>query len=132
MDEATNRVIQREWTRGNDLWNEANFAILNRSGHPMDPADLPPHHRVFEIERDGSSLAIRNRVFHRQPIDELVVPEVDDLHPAGIGCTRAWRHHDRRDSGLPGSATWWLPTSGTPRPAQWPRDWRRTTTKTPS
>ena len=40
-------------------------------------ADLPPHHRVFEIERDGSSLAIRNRVFHRQPIAELVVPEVD-------------------------------------------------------
>ena len=46
-------------------------------GRPLDPADLPPHHRVFEVERDGSSHSIRNRVFHRQPIDELVVPEVD-------------------------------------------------------
>ena len=58
-------------------WNEANFAILNRSGHPLDEADLPPRHRVFEVDRDGSSLTIRNRAFHRQPIDELVVPEVD-------------------------------------------------------
>ncbi len=70
-------IIQREWTRGTDLWNEANFAILNRSGHPLDRADLPPRHRVFEIERDGSSLTIRNRAFHRQPLAELVVSEVD-------------------------------------------------------
>jgi NAD kinase len=69
--------IQREWTRGNDLWNEANFAILNRSGRPLDPADLPRNHRVFEIEQDGSSLSIRNRVFHHEPINELVVEEVD-------------------------------------------------------
>ncbi len=69
--------IEREWTRGQELWQQANFAILNRSGRPLDPADLPPHHRVFEVERDGSSLSIRNRAFHRQPIDELVVPEVD-------------------------------------------------------
>jgi NAD kinase/nicotinic acid mononucleotide adenylyltransferase len=70
-------IIQREWTRGRDLWNEANIAILNRSGHPLEPADLPPRHRVFEVENDGSSLAIRNKIFHHQPIDELVVPEVD-------------------------------------------------------
>jgi NAD+ kinase len=69
-------LIQREWMRGNELWSEGNFAILNRSGYPLDQGELPPHHRVFEIERDGSSHAIRNRVFHRQPIDELVVPDV--------------------------------------------------------
>jgi NAD kinase len=70
-------IIQREWTRGNELWNEANFAILNRSGNPLAPADLPPNHRVFETERDGASLAIRNRAFHREPIADLVVAEVD-------------------------------------------------------
>ncbi len=70
-------IIQREWTRGNDLWNEANFAILNRSGHPFDQTDLPPRHRLFEVENDGSSLAIRNKVFHHQPIDGLVVSEVE-------------------------------------------------------
>ena len=69
--------IQREWTRGPELWQEANFAILNRSGDPLDQAELPPHHRVFEIDRDGSSLVIRNRVFHRQSIAKLVVKEVD-------------------------------------------------------
>ena len=70
-------IIQREWTRGNDLWNEANFAILNRSGHSLDRADMPSRHRLFEVENDGSSLAIRNKVFHHQPIGDLVVPEVD-------------------------------------------------------
>ena len=70
-------TIQREWTRGHDLWNEANFAVLNRSGHPLDQADLPPSHRLFEVENDGSSLAIRNKIFHHQGIGELVVPEVD-------------------------------------------------------
>jgi NAD+ kinase len=69
--------IEREWTRGRELWQEANFAILNRSGDPIDPADLPPRHRLFEVERDGSSQVIRNRAFHRQPIGELVVPEVE-------------------------------------------------------
>jgi NAD+ kinase len=70
-------IIQREWTRGRDLWNEAKFAVLNRSGQPLEPASLPPQHRIFEIERDGSSLAIRNRAFQRQPLGELVIPEVD-------------------------------------------------------
>jgi NAD+ kinase len=69
--------IQREWTRGNELWSETNFAILNRSGQPLDPADLPRNHRVFAVESDGSSLAIRNRAFHHEPIAELVVEEVD-------------------------------------------------------
>ena len=53
---SNDSIIQRQWTRGNELWNEANFAILNRSGKPLDPADLPPNHRVFETERDGASL----------------------------------------------------------------------------
>ena len=70
-------IIQREWTRGGELWVEANFAILNRSGQPLDPACLPPQHRLLAIERDGSSRAIRNRAFHRQSLDEVVTPEVE-------------------------------------------------------
>ena len=69
-------LIERQWMRGNELWRDANFAILNRSRHPLDEQELPPHHRVFEVERDGSSQDIRHRVFHRQPIDDLVIPEV--------------------------------------------------------
>jgi NAD kinase/nicotinic acid mononucleotide adenylyltransferase len=70
-------IIQSNWTRGNELWNEANFAILNRSGGPLVLADLPRHNRVFTAERHGASLAIRNRAFHREPIADLVVAEVD-------------------------------------------------------
>ncbi len=68
--------IQRSWSRGGELWAEARFAILNRTGQPLDPADLPPCHRHFDVGRDGSSLGIRERVFHHRPFDDLVVPEV--------------------------------------------------------
>ena len=69
-------AIQHTWSRGAELWAEARFAILNRSGRPLDPADLPPRHRVFEVEHDGSSQEIRDRVFHHRPIEDLVIPEV--------------------------------------------------------
>ncbi len=111
-------IIQREWTRGTDLWNEANFAILNRSGQPLDQAEFPPRHRLFEVENDGSSLAIRNKVFHHQPIGDLVVPEVDGYirrHRLyqGVASPRQTRFRlDRM------RRTWWWPTSGMPIPAR--------------
>ena len=70
-------IIERDWTRGRELWEQVNFAVLNRSGEPLDSAGLPPHHRVFDVERDGSSHTVRNRAFHRQPLGDLVVPEVE-------------------------------------------------------
>ena len=69
-------AIQHTWARGPELWAEARFAILNRSGRPLDPADLPPRHRLFEVQHDGSSQEIRDRVFHHRPIEDLVIPEV--------------------------------------------------------
>src|SRR4051812_8535105 len=52
-------LIERQWERGAELWREASFVVVNRSGRKLDPADLPPRHRLISIDRDGSSLVIR-------------------------------------------------------------------------
>jgi NAD+ kinase len=69
-------LIEREWERGPELWRKASFVVVNRSGEALDPADLPPQHRVVAVDCGGSSQAIRGRVFHHQPVDDLVLPEV--------------------------------------------------------
>jgi NAD+ kinase len=69
-------VIQRQWMHGKELWHDAYFAVINRTGQPLDPADLPPKSQVIAFDRDGSSLMIRASAFHRQSVDGMVVPAV--------------------------------------------------------
>lgn len=68
--------IHAGWDRGAIIWNECNFAVVKRPGYAMDPADLPPRSRVFEVNQDCSSSEIRTRVYRRQPIVDLVVQPV--------------------------------------------------------
>jgi NAD kinase len=49
---------------------------MARQGYDVDPADLPPHHRVFWPARSGSSSEIRERALKRLPLDGLVTPRV--------------------------------------------------------
>lgn len=70
--------IQTEWERGPDLWQHCGFAVLAPTDDPVDPADLPPHHRVFPVEPTVRSAYIRSRVFHQQSIAGMVVPAVDE------------------------------------------------------
>ncbi|MFA6603851.1 MAG: NAD(+)/NADH kinase [Patescibacteria group bacterium] len=65
------------WERGPELWDNANFAVIQRAGYDIDPADLPPHSQLFRSEHSSSSSEIRERTFKRQPISDLVTPEVE-------------------------------------------------------
>jgi NAD+ kinase len=65
-------IIQRTWDRGPELWNTARFAVLSRSGHHLQPADLPPHHELITIDCPGSSTEIRERLSRSQPVLNLV------------------------------------------------------------
>jgi NAD+ kinase len=69
--------IHREWEQGERLWKQARFAVLTRPGFTLDPDDLPPSHRVFEIRNEGSSSLIRERVFQHKPIEGMVLPRVE-------------------------------------------------------
>jgi NAD kinase len=68
--------IQAMWWHGAELWENSRFAVMQREDYPLDPADLPPHHKLFE-GYIGSSSAIRDKVFRHESIHGLVTPEVE-------------------------------------------------------
>lgn len=70
--------IHKRWERGGELWNTLNFAVLDRPGHELGPGDLPPHHVLIDVEFDGSSATIRDKLFRREPVVDLVGPDVAD------------------------------------------------------
>ncbi len=70
--------IHRTWVRGPELWERARFVVIARPQDILDPADLPPHATILRVPTEGSSATIRERLFHRLPIDHLVAPEVAD------------------------------------------------------
>lgn len=76
-------IIQTKWTRGREMWAKSHFLVVRRSMQQIDEKDLPPNHRVLNIE--GHDLGthdhttgkmIRDRVFNDERIDDLVVPQV--------------------------------------------------------
>jgi len=67
-------AIQTSWKNGAALWERASFAVLTRPGTALDKTDLPPHHRVFELQLKGSSAEIRNALFRMQP-PQALLPE---------------------------------------------------------
>jgi NAD+ kinase len=69
-------MIHRCWQHGHDLWHEAGFAVYRRPGAELDPADLPPRSRTFDIEHPGSSPKARHRIYLREPVDDLILPRV--------------------------------------------------------
>ena len=68
--------IQRQWTRGAEIWRELRFAVITRPGFELDRADLPPNSRLLEVQEAGAAVEIRSKVFHRQDVDKLLEPEV--------------------------------------------------------
>lgn len=40
-------VIQREWSRGQELWQSAGFVVLREAGDPLREEDLPPKRQVI-------------------------------------------------------------------------------------
>ena len=66
--------IQLTWKNGIELWQTARFAVLTRPGYALEPDDLPPQAKIFEIEETGSSTVIRENLSKGLPVDGLVAP----------------------------------------------------------
>lgn len=67
-------LIQRTWQRGEELWAQANFAVLRRPGYSIDAHDLPPRSREIDLFIDGSSTLIRERLSSGQNVEDLLHP----------------------------------------------------------
>lgn len=70
--------VHTRWEHGPEVWQTLNFAVLKRAGHGLGPGDLPPHHRLIDGLPEGSSQTIRERLFRREPVDDVVGPDVGD------------------------------------------------------
>jgi nicotinate (nicotinamide) nucleotide adenylyltransferase len=69
-------VIQTQWTDGAALWSRSRFVVLHPPGSVPLPADLPPHHLLLAAAGHVPTAELRARVYHGEPIDQLVSPEV--------------------------------------------------------
>lgn len=67
--------IHRVWEGGAELWNTLNFAVVTRA-RSWDPLDLPPRHKLITLNSEGSSAIIREKLFRRESVADLVTPEV--------------------------------------------------------
>jgi NAD kinase len=73
-------TIQKRWPLGADLWHTLKFAVIARSDYKGTPDDLPPQNKLVHVPspRNSSSAIIREKIYHREPYDQLVTPYVKD------------------------------------------------------
>ena len=74
--DANGRSQIHDWSKGEELWQNARFAVVGRSGIHLTSKDLPPNRRLVAA-MSGSSTDIRDRVKANQSIEGLVVPAVE-------------------------------------------------------
>lgn len=74
-EEQGSSPIRTQWYRGEELWKSCRFAIVTRAGG-NGVAELPPRHAIYDLQLEGSSSEIRERLFKGHCVDELLVPEV--------------------------------------------------------
>jgi NAD kinase len=68
--------LERRFEQGPRLWREARFVALHEPGALPEVARLPARCELVPLHRPLAAEALRERIVRRQPLDELVVPEV--------------------------------------------------------
>lgn len=72
-----NSEIQKKWQKGQEIWRQLNWVIIDHPGLPVKPEDLPPQKILLKMKKfDGRSTEIRKKVAANQSIGGLVPPEV--------------------------------------------------------
>ena len=71
-------LIQLEWHKGREIWNNFRFVVFEREGYQIIPEDLPPQSILTSALREGKSSEIRRRIASREPFVYLVMPEITE------------------------------------------------------
>jgi NAD kinase len=74
---AGQSVIQREWSRGAEVWQTAGFAVLVEKGEPLSIADLPPKHKLITHPAYIPSGSIRMMLSQGEPVRGQLVDAVE-------------------------------------------------------
>ncbi|MCE9553573.1 MAG: NAD(+)/NADH kinase [Planctomycetes bacterium] len=69
-------IIQQQWDRGSELWQQAQFVVVQPRETKLATSDLPPHHRLLPVEKDGEGLHLRAGVFEHRDVSKLLPANV--------------------------------------------------------
>lgn len=67
--------LARWWDRADEMWHLSRFLIMRQPNEPID-IDLPIKHEFLEVKPFLPAQAIRLAVYHHEPINDWVLPEV--------------------------------------------------------
>lgn len=69
----------RYWYKGEEVWKNLNFAVLERPGYLFGFSDTPPNSIFIPLENIfGSSSLVRNLIKTGKPVDDFVLPKVKE------------------------------------------------------
>ncbi|MCE9547190.1 MAG: NAD(+)/NADH kinase, partial [Planctomycetia bacterium] len=69
-------AIERDWAAGKELWSQSRFAVVKPRSVEVAADDLPPQHRLVEVDSDGQGLELRAGVFQRKEVNEHLPADV--------------------------------------------------------
>lgn len=69
-------MIHQWWQGGEELWKDANFLVVHSRDRKLNKADLPPNHRLLEVNTHGRSLDIRTALVRGEDVSGLIEPSV--------------------------------------------------------
>ncbi|MBL8152418.1 MAG: NAD(+)/NADH kinase [Blastocatellia bacterium] len=72
-----NSFIHKTWERGEYIWHNYKFVSITRRGIESDSRDLPPNSILIDLNIEGASTLIREKIFRRESITGLVTAEVE-------------------------------------------------------
>jgi|SRR3989344_609381 len=78
MGRNGNSEIQRLWNKGERVWKNLNWAVIDHPDYPIDPRDLPPKNCLIKMDAFfGRSTLIRRRAARNESISDLVPSELE-------------------------------------------------------
>jgi len=72
---GTESSLYRNWDQAPQMWEHSQFVILRQPHEPLE-GELPARNEMLEVKPFLPATALRLRVYHHEPIDEWVLPEV--------------------------------------------------------
>ena len=69
-------LIQKWWEGADELWSSAKFLVVHTRNRKPNPSDLPPNHRLLEVNEEGRSQDIRAALVRGDSVADKIEPSV--------------------------------------------------------
>lgn len=78
-------MIHRWWQCAEEMWQNANFLVVHTRDRELNRSDLPPNHRLVEVNTHGRSLDIRLSLVRGEDVsDHIDAPVLNFINSRGL------------------------------------------------